>query len=419
MSAPTAFVYVDLEGEPRLVGRLWTSAAKSREVASFQYDDAWLEDAERFALDPALALGGGAFHTGGDRSLFGALGDSAPDRWGRSLIVRAERQRAKEEGRAMRTLLAIDYLLGVSDTVRQGALRFARDAGGPFQAPEEAASVPPRVALPRLLAATDKVLADEESAEDLRLLLAPGGSLGGTWPKASVHDVDGVLMIAKFPARDDDYSVVRWEAVALSLATKAGIPIAPWRIEQVLDRHVLLVRRFDRVGLHRIPFLSAMSMLGAKDGEIHSYLEIADALRLYGAAATADLRDLWRRIVFTVLISNTDDHLRNHGFLYAGSAGWRLSPAYDLNPTPTDVRLRLLQTTIGEDEDRSASLELALGVASSFGIRAPEAKAMVREVGRVVSGWRDEAAGLGIGSTEIDRMGTAFDHGDLKLALEI
>jgi serine/threonine-protein kinase HipA len=416
MSEPRALVYADVRGEARRVGRLWTSAGKGREAAGFQYDDEWLAARDSFALDPALPLGGGAFHTGGGRPLFGALDDCSPDRWGRSLVARAERRLARDEGRAPRTLFAADYLLGVSDEVRQGALRFAAVEGGPFLAASEGVSVPPLVYLPRLLAATDRVVADEESAEDLRLLLAPGGSLGGAWPKASVRDQGGDLLIAKFPALHYEYNVVRWEAVALALARRAGIPVSDWRIETVLDRHVLLLRRFDREGRERIPFLSAMSMLGAKDGETHSYLEIADALRGYGAAATTDLKDLWRRIVFGVLISNTDDHLRNHGFLWEGSAGWRLSPAYDLNPTPTDLRPRILQTAIGEDEDLSASLDLALAVARSFGLKLGDAKAIAGEVGAVVGGWRQEAARIGIREAEIDRMVSAFEHEDLEAA---
>ncbi|HEX8209707.1 MAG TPA: HipA domain-containing protein [Longimicrobium sp.] len=231
-----------------------------------------------------------------------------------------------------------------------------------------------------------------------------------------MRDQGGDLLIAKFPALYYEYNVVRWEAVALALARKAGIPVSDWRIETVVDRHVLLLRRFDRRGRERIPFLSAMSMLGAKDGETHSYLEIADALRAYGAAAATDLKDLWRRIVFGVLISNTDDHLRNHGFLWEGSSGWRLSPAYDVNPTPTDLRPRILQTAIGDDEDLSASLDLALAVARSFGLKLGDAKAIAREVGGVVAGWRQEAARIGIREAEIDRMVSAFEHEDLDAA---
>ena len=188
--------------------------------------------------------------------------------------------------------------------------------------------------LPRLLSAADHVADESDSDEDLRLLLAPGSSLGGARPKASVRDRDGYLAVAKFPHKGDEIDAVRWEAVALSLAAKTGIPVPPWRVEDVAGKPVLLLRRFDRTGSVRVPFLSAMSMLGAKDNEMRSYLELVDALRQFGAAPKEDMRALWRRIVFSILISNTDDHLRNHGFLYAGPDGWRLAP-----PT-TSIRFR-------------------------------------------------------------------------------
>ena len=262
-----------------------------------------------------------------------------------------------------------------------------------------------------MLSAAEHVIGDSESDEDLRLLLAPGSSLGGARPKASVRDKDGHLAIAKFPHRDDDYNVVLWEAVALSLAEKAGIPVAPWRIEMISGRAMLLVRRFDREGQVRIPFLSAMSMLGANDNEARSYLEFVDVLRQHGAAM------LWRRIVFSVLISNTDDHLRNHGFLYAGPDGWRLAPAYDVNPVPTDIKPRILTTAIDLD-DGTASLDLALAVAEYFELTDTEARAIAGEVGRAVADWRNVAAAVGLTPTEIDRVASAFDHEDLRAAIE-
>lgn len=424
MSDPSAYVYVDLHGVSVLVGRLWSRGERGREGASFEYMPEWLRDPERFALEPALTLGPGPFHTRVGRAMFGALGDSAPDRWGRQLIARAERRRAAAEGRQPRTLREIDFLLGVSDVTRQGALRFARVLGGPFVA-DGAHPVPPLVELPRLLAASDHVEADDESDEDLRLLLAPGSSLGGARPKASVRDADGQLSIAKFPSRMDAWNVVRWEAVALTLASRAGIPVPAWRLDTVAARDVLLIRRFDRVvsgsadGADRetrIPFLSAMSMLDAVDREMRSYLEIADAIRQYGADTLADLKDLWRRVVFNVLISNTDDHLRNHGFLYAGPDGWRLAPAYDLNPVPADAKDRLLSTAIGLDEDPSASIELALGAAEGFGIEDAEATTIVASVERTVREWRGVAIGLGLTTVECDRMASAFEHDETKVA---
>lgn len=313
-------VYVDLFGKTHLLGRLWTRTRKEKENATFEYERDWLSNPLRFSLEPALTLGPGPFHSG-DRALFGAIGDSAPDRWGRVLMRRAERRRADRQGQTPRTLQEIDYLLMVDDETRQGALRFAARASGPFLAESGRKKIPPLIELPRLLSAAQHVLGDDESDEDLRLLLAPGSSLGGARPKASVRDRDGTLAIAKFPHEGDEINAVLWEAVALTLAGKSGITIPEWRIESVDKKPVLLLRRFDREQGMRIPFLSSMSMLNAKDNEQRSYMEFVDVLRQHGAQPREDMRMLWRRIVFNILISNTDDHLRNHGFLYEGPAG--------------------------------------------------------------------------------------------------
>ena len=412
------FVYVDIAGEPHLVGRLWARVRKGRESATFEYDPGWLEYADRFSLEPALTLGPGPFHTPSGRSLFGAIGDSAPDRWGRVLMRRAERRRAERAGETPRTLMEIDYLLMVDDEARQGALRFARQEGGPFLAEHEAARIPPLIDLPRLLSAAEHVVGDTDSDEDLRLLLAPGSSLGGARPKASVRDRDGHLAIAKFPHKDDETNAVLWEGVALRLAAKAGIPVPDWRIESVVNKPVLLLRRFDRVQGQRIPFLSAMSMLGASDNESRSYLEFVDALRRYGASPKQDMHELWRRIVFNILISNTDDHLCNHAFLYTGPDGWRLAPAYDLNPVPTDIKPRVLTTAIDLD-DGSASLGMAMSVVGYFELDENKAQVITAEVGRAVATWREEAARMGLTQAEIDRMASAFEHEDLREALSL
>jgi serine/threonine-protein kinase HipA len=413
----SVLVYVDLRGTTNVVGRLWGRTRNDKESATFEYDHSWLAHADRFALEPALKLGPGPFHTGANKPLFGAIGDSAPDRWGRVLMRRAERRRAERAGETPRTLWEIDYLLMVDDEARQGALRFAKEEGGPFLARADGMTIPPLIELPRLLSAAEHVASDSDSDDDLRLLLAPGSSLGGARPKASVRDRDGQLAIAKFPHKGDEVDAVRWEAVALSLAGKAGIPVPAWRIEDVAGKPVLLLRRFDRAGGGRVPFLSAMSMLGATDNETRSYLEFVDALRQYGAAPKMDMQGLWRRIVFSILISNTDDHLRNHGFLYAGPAGWRLAPAYDLNPVPTDIKPRILTTAI-DLEDPTASLERAIEVADYFEIDAKTARAIAAEVGQAVAGWRAEADRLGLAPAEIDRMASAFDHDDLQAALK-
>jgi serine/threonine-protein kinase HipA len=410
-------VYVELQGVPRLVGRLWARAQKGRESATFEYDKTWLECSDRFALEPALKLGPGPFHTSSDKPLFGAIGDSAPDRWGRALMRRAERRRAERSGQTPRTLWEIDFLLRVDDEVRQGALRFAENAGGPFLAPNEGTTIPPLIELPRLLSAAEHVASDSESDEDLRLLLAPGSSLGGARPKASIRDRDGHLLVAKFPHPGDEIDMVRWEALALTLAAKAGLSVPIFRVEEVAGKPILLSRRFDRAVSHRLAFLSAMSMLGASDRESRSYLEFVDALRQYGARPKQDMCALWRRIVFNILISNTDDHLRNHGFLYAGPDGWRLSPAYDLNPVPIDVKPRVLATAI-DLEDGTASLERAMEVSEYFELDAKTARAIALEVGTAVATWRSEAARLNLSRSEIDRMASAFEHEDQLAALK-
>ena len=399
-------VYVDLEGAPYLVGRLWARSRKGRESATFEYDASWLRHPARFALEPALMLSRGPQHTAAGRRLFGALGDSAPDRWGRLLIQREERRKAREANREAHTLNEVDYLVAVGDVARQGALRFVEYEGGPFLA--AGVQIPPLVRLASLLDASLRITADGGSDEDLKLLLAPGSSLGGARPKASIIDRDGGLTIAKFPQHGDLIPVIQWEAVALTLAAGAGIPTPVWRVENVADRPVLLLHRFDRIANRRIPFLSAMSMLDAQDNESRSYLEIADALRQYGAKPEGDCAQLWRRIVFSILISNTDDHLRNHGFLYE-PGGWRLAPAYDLNPVPVDIKPRILTTTIDE-ADGTASIDLALQVAAHFGITPGAARAIAAEVDAAVTKWSKTAKALALSAQEIDRMASAFEH---------
>ena len=407
-------VHVDLLGEPIRAGRLWIRVRGGRESASFEYDAAWMDHPLRFALEPALTVGPGPYHTRG--RLFGSLGDSAPDLWGRVLLRRAEIRRARLEGRAPRTLFESDFLLRVDDEIRIGALRFSTQREGPFLAEAGAVRVPPLVDLRRLVAASRRVLRRREKDDDLRLLVGPGSSLGGARPKAAVRDAGGELAIAKFPGTEDDRDIVLWEGVALALAKRAGIRVPAWRLETVAGRRILVLQRFDREGSHRVPFLSAMSMLDARDNERRSYLELAEALRSHGAAARSDLAELWRRVVFSVLISNTDDHLRNHGFLYEIGRGWRLSPAYDLNPVPTDVSPRVLTTYIDEF-DGTASLDQALATAEYYGLGPKHARRIAGAAGKAVSEWREVAARLGASRREIDRMESAFEHEDLARAL--
>jgi serine/threonine-protein kinase HipA len=323
---------------------------------------------------------------------------------------RFEAAKAKEQNRAPKTLLEIDYLLGVNDEARQGALRFSVSPDEHiFLTPKEKTSIPPLVDLSRLLSATERVITDHESSEDLRLLLAPGSSLGGARPKASILDRDGSLAIAKFPRCDDEFNIVVWEAVALTLAKNAGIRVPSYRLETILGKSVLILKRFDREEGNRIPFLSAMSMLGAHDNEQHSYLEMVDALIQNGASVEEDLKELWRRIVFTIMVSNTDDHLRNHGFIYERYKGWRLSPAYDINPTPLEIAPHVLTTSI-DFNDNNASLETAMRVAKEFRLKKEEALLIIKEVSSSVKQWRRVASNFCISKQECDRMASAFVH---------
>jgi len=408
VNAKEVIVSISLGNETIRVGKLWFHTRKNRESASFEYDKKWLQYPEKFALEPVLKLTEGAFHTGVGMRVFGAIGDSAPDRWGRVLMRRAEAARAKSENTAPTTLFEVDYLLGVNDEARQGALRFSFEQHETvFLKPKDTAAIPPLIYLPKLLSATERFIDYDENAEDLRLLLAPGSSLGGARPKASVRDKDGSLAIAKFPRKDDEFNVVLWEAVALTLAKNACIKVPSWRLETILEKPVLIIKRFDRDKGHRIPFLSAMSMLGAQDNEQHSYIEMAYALAQSGAAPEEDMAELWRRIIFTVMISNTDDHLRNHGFIYERYKGWKLSPAYDMNPTPIELKARVLSTAIDFD-DTSASLETAMEVAKDFRLSKDNARKIIKEVSAAVQQWRQVASEVGLSKHECDHMASAF-----------
>ena len=410
-------VHIDFARGLKRVGTLQRHARRGNETTSFEYRPDWLGDDARFSLEPALTLNRGAFAPAGGAAIFGSIGDSAPETWGRRLMQRAERRSAEREGRQPRTLMESDYLLGVSDISRLGALRFRRMNEQEFQSPA-VAGVPGLIELGRLLQVTERILRDEETDEDLQIIFAPGSSLGGARPKASVIDQHGRLAIAKFPKEADDYSIELWEAVALRLAARAGIRTPDNELIRVAGKPVLLSRRFDREGPTRIPFLSALSMMGLKDGDRASYPELVDVLTQHGSQAAVDARELYRRMVFNVLISNVDDHLRNHGFLWTGRGGWTLSPVYDLNPTPVDVRQRILTTNINLDEG-TCDLALVISAAEYFGLSTPDAKSIIKEVATVAATWRDVAVGLDAGSGEIRRMESAFEHDDLKRAQEL
>lgn len=416
MADRRVLVFVQIEGENVLAGELWSHRRRGRESATFSYAAGYLERSAAFELDPALPLVDGLQQTPGEREIFGAFSDCAPDRWGRRLIGRSERRRAELEGQARRSLGEIDYLLGARDDMRQGALRFRDPDSGVFLADEES-GVPHLVGLPELLSASERVEREEGDDEDLSLLLKGGSSLGGARPKAHVIDGDGRPAIAKFPRPEaDDWEVIRWEAVALELAEQAGIEVPPARLVEVGGRSVLVLGRFDRVGSARVPYASAMTMLEARDRDQGSYLEIAEAIETHSPVASEDLAQLWRRLVFAVLISNTDDHLRNHGFLRRSTAGWSLSPAFDLNPDPEGRRH--LSTAI--DFDRTeARVGTVLDVAAEFRLGEDAALRVLGEVAEATAGWREAAAAAGLGGAAIEAMRPAFEHEESAEAMRL
>jgi serine/threonine-protein kinase HipA len=406
-------VHVDLHGRPCLAGRLFMRVLRGRESASFTYDDGWLRHPERFALDPIhLPLTRGAFNTAGGQALFAGLSDSAPDRWGRMLMSRQARLDGLD-----RTLFESDFLLMVHDPARQGALRFRSDPNGPFLA-SGGPPLPPLVRLGELLAASDRLHESESDADALRLLLAPGSSLGGARPKSSVLEADGTLAIAKFPAPTDDWPVTVWEKVVCEAAGNAGLRVQSNRLVSVAERRVLVSRRFDRAGAHRVPFLSGMAMVGATDRDSEaSYLDLVEAIRQHGARVDEDLEELWKRMAFNVLISCTDDHLRNHGFLREVS-GWVLSPAYDLNPVPVDVKPRVHALAL-DDRSYEASIRTVLDVAGYFGLEQARARRLARRIANATSDFRRVARAHGLSPAQIDRMRSAFEHDDLEAALRL
>lgn len=409
-------VYVDFVHGLKRVGLIRRAPKRDGESIHFEYDRSWLADPHRFSLEPALNIQQAhSFSPDPKLRIFGSLGDSAPDTWGRRLMRNAERRAAKLEGRAPRTLLESDFVLGVADVSRLGALRFKLPGDNAFQSPR-GEGVPSMVKLGDLLRITERVLRNEETDVDMRMIFAPGSSLGGARPKASVLDQHGRLAIAKFPKEDDEYSKERWEHIALKLASNAGISVAHHELLIVASRPVLLSRRFDRDGQHRVPFLSAMAMMGMPDGEPGSYPEIMDMLNKHGADPARDGPELFRRLVFNVLISNVDDHLRNHGFLWKGSTGWSLSPAYDLNPVPIDISARELSTQISLDSG-ICDIQTVRSVAPYFDLRLEAADAIIHAVAQATQHWRMVAKAEGASPGEIDRMSSAFEHSDLTSAL--
>ncbi len=403
---------------PTRMGHLTADPARGKEIFAFEYDKEWLSTASRQQLDPSMALYGGPQYPAKNRENFGVFLDSCPDRWGRVLMRRREAQLARAEGRAERRLLESDYLLGVHDGHRMGALRF-KMAGRFLDDNDELAS-PPWTSLRQLEHASLQL--ERQGVEDdpsygrwLRMLIAPGGSLGGARPKASVRDESGRLWIAKFPSRNDEDDIGAWEFVVHDLAEKAGIVVPeaqPRRFGSSRSdghgHHTFLSRRFDRTGDGgRLHFASAMTLLGRVDGQDAddgvSYMELADLLMRLGSKTPQDLEQLWRRIVFSICVSNTDDHLRNHGFMLE-TTGWALAPAYDMNPDPDAGGLKL---NISET-DNAQDIDLAMSVASVFRVNQRRAHEIVADVTGTVNQWRAAATSHGLPRTAQDRMRRAF-----------
>lgn len=407
-------VLVQIAGEDVPAGRLWSHRRKRIESETFSYSSEYLARGDAYALDPLLSLVSGQQQTPVGRDIFGAFSDCAPDRWGKMLINRRNRKRGENDEAGEASPGEIDYLLGVRDDLRQGALRFRDPESGEFLAGEQD-GVPRLVDLPRLLNFADRAERDVAGQEELEILLKGGSSLGGARPKAHVIDQRGKIAIAKFPRISaDEWDVIGWEHVALSLAKEAGIAVADSGLHKIDGKSVLVLDRFDRQGELRIGYVSAMTMLEASDGEERSYLDIVEVIEEESDRATRDLHELWRRIAFSILVSNTDDHLRNHGFLRATSGGWSLSPAFDLNPNPEPGR-KLLNTSI-DGSSNDASLALLLDVAELFRLGDEEARVIAGEVSDATGRWRDVASQAGLDRGSIGAMEPAFEHESAELA---
>lgn len=408
----TIYVYWDdaQTVSPIPVGRLYADAIRGKEVFSFEFDASWLKQSVCRHLDPDLQLFGGPQYVSDKKPNFGVFTDSCPDRWGRVLIER-RRLMVSGEGLAVsgrKPLMESDFLLGVHDETRMGALRFKTAEDGPFLDDEPDYAAPPLASLRELQEASWHLESDDDAdvRRWLQILLAPGSSLGGARPKANIRKPDGSLWIAKFPSRNDRTDVGAWEAVAMTLAERCGVEVAPFEIVRYGQYATFMTRRFDRNAEGgRVHFTSAMSMLGYADGQTDgcSYLEIAEWISRYSAQVTVDLVQMWRRIVFSIAISNCDDHLRNHGFLLT-EKGWRLSPAYDLNPSYYGGGLSLNIT----EADNALDMDLAREVAPFFGVPEKDAEAIIGEVRDAVSGWRRVASKLGISREEQEMMAGAF-----------
>ena len=414
MKERTIYVYENWSGEnPVLIGRLYIAFVRGKEQFSFEYDTKWLGfESAGYFLDPDLALYGGRQYVPMDKALFGLFADSTPDRWGRGLMKRREAVQAKKENRKPKTLGESDFLLDVYDRTRMGALRFKVREDEPFLSDDGGLAVPPWKALRTLEAASLGYENDGNGSGEkwLKQLLAPGSSLGGARPKATVQDEKGSLWIAKFPSKHDEVNIGAWEKAVHDLAELCGLNVPEARMETYSKAgSTFLVKRFDRDGDRRIHFASAMTLLGKTDGasgqDGSGYLDIASFIGQWSADPEQDLKELWRRIVFNMAVSNTDDHLRNHGFIWT-KTGWRLSPLYDVNPVPYRDALALNVSA----DNSSISMELAVSVAKYFHIHKEEADKTVSEIRAIVrDNWVRIADKCGLSRRDCEYMRPAFE----------
>lgn len=407
MDRKTILVYDSSTGEDALVGRVWFNGMGSRLSSTFSYADDWLSRKTAYCLAPDAPLSSSRHIT---HSIPGFLEDSSPDRWGRRLVNAQLREEDLAAGRQPRTLDERDYLLGVSDAMRMGSLRISEVEGGPFLSSNP--TVPRIISLPRLVSSARSIERGGETISELKVLLSAGsGSIGGARPKAMVMDADE-LLLAKFPGVNDEWDVMRWEGTALDLADRAGIPTPPHRLLSVGKDSVLLVSRFDRTpDARRVPYMSAMTLLAARDGQQRDYADIADALIPLAMDAHTEVLGLFRRIIFSVAINNTDDHLRNHGFLRV-DGGWTLSPLFDVNPNPSpDNRETSIYGQSGPDP--SAAL---VNFASAFDVSLTERDSIIEEVMAATDVWRQVANSNGISDREIALMAPSIQHGRRALA---
>lgn len=407
------FVYENWKSDlPSLIGTLYVDGGRGKQVVSFEYDDGWLNDlTNNVTLDPDLKMFKGRQYAAPDKAMFGVFEDSCPDRWGRLLMKRREAILAKKEERKPKTLTEIDFLIGVFDETRMGGLRFSAAKDRKFLSDDKELTTPPWTTLRKLESASLAFEKNEDGMEEkwLKQLVAPGSSLGGARPKATVVAPDGSLWIAKFPSKHDEINMGAWEMVVHDLAVMCNLNVPEAKLEQFSKTgSTYLVKRFDREGKRRIHFASAMTLLGKKDGanamEGSSYLEIASIIKTSSATPKEDLLELWRRIVFNMAVSNTDDHLRNHGFILMNN-GWSLSPLYDVNPN-------IYGDTLSLNVDSHSSLidfNLALSVAKLYGLTDAQALDELKAIKNVVeSNWRRLAKQYGLSRSEIEGMEPAF-----------